>query len=83
MGKVRTESKGGAERERRKEHICPAGPGRLPVVKVQGSRVRYYFDAKLKQLRNVENPHDYVDLSTEERDGIEWLVGQGRTSFKL
>jgi len=45
--------------------------------------VRYYFDATLKQLRNIENPHDYMDLSTNDRDGIEWLIGQGRDTIPL
>ena len=73
MGEERKELKGGEERV----------PGRLPIVQVQGSRVKYYFDARLKQLRNIRNPYDFVDLSTNERDGIEWLVGQGRKTVPL
>jgi hypothetical protein len=30
----------------------------------------YYFDARLQQLRNVDNPHDYIDLSQEETEEI-------------
>ena len=73
MGEERMASKGGEERV----------PGRLPIVRVQGSRVKYFFDARLKQLRNVNNPHDFLDLSTNDRDGIEWLVNQGRKTVPV
>jgi len=33
----------------------------LPIVFVNGKR--YYFDMKLKQIRNVDNPHDFIDLT--------------------
>lgn len=37
---------------------------KLPTIK-RGNK-RYYFDARLDQLRNVDNPHDFIDLSPEE-----------------
>jgi len=33
----------------------------LPIVK-HGTK-KYYFDARLNQLRNVDNPHDFIDLN--------------------
>ena len=38
------------------------------LPKVQMKKKMWYFDARLKQLRNVENPHDYHDLSHDEAD---------------
>ena len=32
----------------------------LPVVDYNGKK--YYLDQNLYQLRNVDNPHDYVDM---------------------
>lgn len=36
----------------------------LSTIRKNG--VKYYFDPRLKQLRNVKNPHDYIDLDDEE-----------------
>ena len=33
--------------------------GELPKIR-QGNK-QYYHDARLRQLRNVKNPHDYID----------------------
>jgi hypothetical protein len=33
---------------------------RLPVVSFKGKR--WFLDERLKELRNVENPHEWVDL---------------------
>jgi len=35
-------------------------PRRLPIVTVEGKR--YFLDMRLRQYRNVENPHDYFDF---------------------
>lgn len=35
-------------------------PKKLPTVTLGGKT--YFIDRRLKQLRNVENPHDYVDF---------------------
>lgn len=43
-------------------------PRELPTVRIRG--VQYYFDYKMRQLRNAENPHDFIDLSFGERDAI-------------
>jgi len=40
----------------------------LPRIK-RGDKT-YYFDARLQQLRNVENPHDFIDLSPLETEEI-------------
>jgi hypothetical protein len=36
----------------------------LPKVKL--GRKTYYFDGRLKQIRNVKNPHDFIDLTEQE-----------------
>jgi hypothetical protein len=40
-------------------------PRRLPVVRLEG--VEYFFDSRISQLRNVRNPHEFIDLSPIER----------------
>jgi len=37
---------------------------RLPTVKINGKT--YYVDTRLRQYRNVENPHDFIDMDEEE-----------------
>ena len=39
-------------------------PRRLPIVSING--VLYFLDMPLKQLRQVNNPHDYIDLDSDE-----------------
>lgn len=36
----------------------------LPIIKENGKR--YFFDERLRQLRNIKNPHDYIDLNEFE-----------------
>jgi hypothetical protein len=43
-------------------------PRRLPEIVLDGKR--YYFDRRLDQLRNVDCPHDFVDLSADEIDAF-------------
>ena len=33
---------------------------KLPVVRFRGKR--WFFDARLSELRNVKNPHEWIDL---------------------
>ena len=33
---------------------------RLPIVSFEGKR--WFLDARLRELRNVENPHEWVEL---------------------
>ncbi len=37
---------------------------RLPVVKFRGKR--WCLDERLRQLRNVLNPHEWIDLNERE-----------------
>lgn len=37
-----------------------AGPRMLPVIHIDGKR--YFVDERLKQLRNVVDPSDYIDF---------------------
>ena len=48
-------------------HMCelcrngPVGsPRRLPVITLKNGK-SYFVDKRLRQLRNVHNPHDYID----------------------
>jgi len=47
-----------------------AGPDRgwrmLPIVSYQ--RKKWFFDERLKQLRNIRNPHEWIDLNEFEMD---------------
>ncbi len=38
----------------------------LPVVRYE--RKLWFFDERLRQLRNVRNPHDFIDLNEFEID---------------
>ena len=35
-------------------------PRRLPIVAINGKR--YFLDMRLRQYRNVENPHEWIDF---------------------
>jgi hypothetical protein len=39
-------------------------PIRLPVIILIDGK-RYFIDRRLKQLRNIFNPHDYIDFKDE------------------
>ena len=50
-----------------KHHVCKecrngtnGMPRRLPAVTLDNGKT-YYVDERLRQLRNVINPHDYID----------------------
>lgn len=47
-----------------------AGPERgwrmLPVVTYE--RKKWFFDERLRQIRNVRNPHDFLDLNEFEME---------------
>ena len=40
------------------------GPRSLPVV--QFGPTQYFADLRLRQFRNVQKPHDYVDFESEQ-----------------
>ena len=39
-------------------------PVALPIIKMNGKS--YYVDSRLRQYRNVENPHDFIDFEKDE-----------------
>jgi hypothetical protein len=41
----------------------------LPIIDYKGKK--YFRDDRLGQIRNVENPHDYVEFEDLETDGGE------------
>jgi len=55
-----------------------AGPDRgwtaLPVGTYE--RKKWFFDERLRQLRNVRNPHDFVDLNDFEVEYFRKVAGK-------
>jgi hypothetical protein len=48
-------------------------PRKLPIVNLDGER--YLFDVRLSQLRKVCEPHEFIDLSPDEKKNfLEALV---------
>jgi hypothetical protein len=41
---------------------------KLPVVNLEGEA--YFFDFRLSQLRKVDEPHKFIELSPSERRGF-------------
>ena len=52
----------GRIREARRK--CGSGVKMLPVVRYE--RKLWFFDERLRQLRNVQNPHDFINLNDFE-----------------
>ena len=48
---------------KQKNGTMRCGPRRLPIAQLNG--VFYYVDERLKQFREVTDPHNYVDFDTE------------------
>jgi hypothetical protein len=44
------------------------GPRMLPMVTLSNGKT-YFIDVRLNQLRNIKNPHDYIDDYLDELDG--------------
>ena len=57
----------GRIREARRK--CGNGVKMLPVVCYE--RKLWFFDERLKQLRNVQNPHDFINLNDFE---VEYFI---------
>jgi len=38
----------------------------LPIVEEEGKQ--FFFDERLRQLRNVKNPHEFINLNEFEMD---------------
>jgi hypothetical protein len=59
---------------RRKER--EAGPERgwrmLPIVTYE--RKQWFFDERLRQIRNIRNPHEWIDLNELEMDYFKMRV---------
>jgi len=52
------------ERIREVRKKCGDGVKMLPVVRYE--RTLWFFDERLRQLRNVRNPHDFINLNEFE-----------------
>ena len=65
-------------KEIRKEEEA-AGPDRgwrmLPIVTYE--RAQWFFDERLRQLRNVRNPHEWVDLNDFEMEYFRKRIRSG------
>ena len=53
-------------------YLDVAPPRMLPVIIVGNNR--YYFDQKLAQLRRVDCPFEYIELSDDEVGAFEFRV---------
>jgi len=49
-----------------------SGPRTLPIVEWRGKL--YYFDYRLKQLRSVSNPHNFISLTDIQCEMIALLI---------
>ena len=49
-----------------RENLLPNGVKMLPVVRYE--RKLWFFDERLRQIRNVRNPYDFIDLDEVEMD---------------
>lgn len=48
---------------------------RLPIVTYE--RKRWFFDERLRQVRNVKNPHEWIDLDEVEMEYFKEKVRKG------
>jgi hypothetical protein len=44
----------------------------LPKIKAFGKE--YYFDHRLRELRNTEDPSDRITISHTDADGVDYLI---------
>ena len=56
-------------RIREVQRKCGDGVKMLPVVRYEGKL--WFLDKRLRQLRNVHNPHDFIDLNDFE---VEYFI---------
>jgi hypothetical protein len=54
---------GGAKMEQVEQEEVFAGPRTLPIVRHDANM--YFADLRLKQFRDIDNPHNYVDFDSE------------------
>lgn len=50
----------------------------LPKVKFEHSNSEYYYDERLREVRNVQNPNESYRLTNDENDSIEYFVTHGK-----
>ena len=57
----------------------------LPKIILKGGKIEYYFDERISQIRNIENPNDFHNLSRDENAAIAYFVKEKekRMPFKL
>lgn len=51
---------------------------KLPVIKHEGKQ--WYFDARLRQIRNLENPHDVENLDDFK---MEYFIGLAKAAVRI
>lgn len=49
--------------EKQNDQVETKTPVQLPVIQMNGKS--YYVDSRLKQYRNVDNPHDFIDFDDD------------------
>ena len=57
----------------------------LPKIILKGGKIEYYFDERISQIRNIENPNDFHNLSRDGYAAIAYFVEkkEKRMPFKL
>ncbi len=60
-------------RIRELQRKCGNGVKMLPVVRYE--KKLWFLDERLKQLRNIRNPHDFIDLNDFEVEYFKSKVG--------
>lgn len=50
---------------------------RLPVIKYKGKE--WFFDERLREIRNINNPHDFIELNSKG----EWWKDFKLSNYKL
>lgn len=53
--------------ERTKQEVF-AGPWALPIVRYEATM--YFADLRLRQFRDISNPHNYIDFDSEHGQRI-------------
>ena len=58
----------GVIKMQRYQQTQPNKPTRLPTIVLDNGKT-YFIDDRLKQFRNISNPHDFIDFEDYEKGG--------------
>ena len=58
------------------------GPNKLPIVQFKNGKTKYYFDERLKELRDIGDPLSSLPLNEKEVDVLkQWVVPGGEVKL--